>query len=1031
MKNSSSTLAIFTSAAVLYCIVVLWYVATSHDAGLRCLPANSSNAERFEEARGVEIRVSPPSGEDVVSRVGPSVGDGDMILPRQGDMLVEFYGRPIRSFVDFSWAHTALRNARIDSGGAMGSEHVVGRLSELLPKTSRLNLIEFPDNTRYVKIRFRRQNSDEIEQGWLKLRKYSSVRVGVTLLWFILQLAITLISLLAAWQRPFDQSLRLFCYLGGVTLVAFVGGDHWWVISGSLPLLIPFTVSAILLPAILLQFFLTYPVAKPWFNVSPAISRAAIYFIPIMMSLGTVTMILASWWFSQSWGEGPLASAMEQTLAQNSLLLMNLLQTVVLSYLTVSSLYFAASLLAMAESLLRARSFVERQQVQSILWAGMAAAVPVGYAMYLALFDPERFALGSSQGPMFLASLSFMLAYAIGIARFKLLLIDQVLSRGMWYFVLSAGLGIFFSAIVGVGSIVLHSQNASLFGQPVPMVVVLMLVVYVLLWLKDQLQRTIDREYFSEKYQLDRALLRMNRAVSNLWERDAVAGNLLGSCCEVLRVEQAALYLWMADRSRFVLVAAVGWPEVPASVPGNVEQLKLLGPGSSIQRIPSGDSGEQILVRSMNAELITGLDVDGEVGGIVALGSKPSGAAFTAEDVAFLAAMGRITGVALHCAKVHEDVSRLNEDLQRKIEKIDDQDRRIALLQSMVDSLSAPQRALGTGLADLQRSAIKGNGPAITQVLESVKKIAVSEASVLVRGESGTGKELLARTIHENSSRKNGPLVAVHCAALSSQLLESELFGHVKGAFTDAREDKQGRFAMASGGTLFLDEIGDISLDVQIKLLRVLQERTFEPVGSSTPVSVDVRLIAATHQNLERLIAEGKFREDLYYRLNVISVTLPPLRDRQEDLFELSMYFLTKAAERAGKSISYVDEVALEAMAAYHWPGNIRELQNVIERAVVLCEGRQITVADLPHSVAQATFLSQSAVVVDPTLSRPRIGQQFSSSTASRVVVGSETERQQLVAALQRCNGNKAEAARLLGIPRSTFFSKLRRHGLG
>ena len=393
--------------------------------------------------------------------------------------------------------------------------------------------------------------------------------------------------------------------------------------------------------------------------------------------------------------------------------------------------------------------------------------------------------------------------------------------------------------------------------------------------------------------------------------------------------------------------------------------------------------------------------------------------------------MGRITGVALHCAKVHEDVSRLNEDLLRKIEKIGEQDRRISMLQNMVDSLSGPQRALAAPASDLQRSTIKGNGPAITQVLETVKKVAASDASVLVRGESGTGKELLARTIHDNSSRKAGPLVAVHCAALSSQLLESELFGHVKGAFTDAREDKQGRFAMASGGTLFLDEIGDISLDVQIKLLRVLQERTFEPVGSSTPISVDVRVIAATHQNLERLIAEGKFREDLYYRLNVISVTLPPLRDRKEDLIELALHFLLKAAERAGKPITYIDEIALEAMAAYHWPGNIRELQNVIERAVVMCEGRQITIGDLPHAVAQATFNPVSTAEPASAETRPRTPRALAEATVSRTVIGSDTERQQLVAALQRCSGNKAEAARLLGIPRSTFFSKLRRHGLG
>ena len=1011
MRNSSSTLAIFTSAAVLYCIVVLWYVATSWDIGLRCLPANDG------EIQGVEIRVVTAAG------VGTP--------PRPDDVLVEFHGRPIRSFVDFAWAHAALRNAQIDPGGMLGSEQDVGTLSESLGATSKLTLVQRPDGDRYVKVRFRRKGTESTLHGWQKLERQSSIRIGVTLLWFVLQLAITLVSVLAAWQRPFDQSLRLFCYLGGVTLVAFVGGNHWWVISGSLWLMIPFAVSAILLPPILLHFFLTYPISKPWLSRSPQMVLGAIYFAPTLMALGTVLMILASRWLSRSWGEGPLAMALEQTISRGSALLMSLLQTVILSYLTLSLLYFTGSLVSMGESLVRARSLVERQQVQSILWAGIAASIPVGYSMYIALFSPAQFVLGASQGPMFLASLSFMLAYAIGIARYKLLLIEQVLSRGMWYFVLSAGLGIFFSAVVGVGSVVIHTQNASLLGPTVPMVVVLMLVVYVLLWIKDGLQRSIDREFFSEKYQIDRALLRMNRAVSNLWERDAVAGNLLGSCCEVLSVQQAALYLWTPDRSRFVLAAAVGWQEVPASIPGNEEQLKMLGPGSSIQRVPSGESGEQVLVRAMNAELITGLEVDGEIAGFVALGPKPSGAAFTAEDVTFLAAMGRITGVALHCVKVHEDVSRLNEDLRRKAEKIGEQDRRISMLQSVVDSLSAPQRALAAPASDLQRSKIRGNGPAITQVLETVKKVAVSEASVLVRGESGTGKELLAHTIHDNSPRKAGPLVAVHCAALSSHLLESELFGHVKGAFTDAREDKQGRFAMASGGTLFLDEIGDISLDVQIKLLRVLQERRFEPVGSSTSISVDVRLIAATHQNLERLIAEGKFREDLYYRLNVISVTLPPLRERKEDLFELALYFLGLAAERAGKPITYIDEVALEAMSAYHWPGNIRELQNVIERAVVLCEGRQITIADLPHAVAQATFNPASTTGQDSGEARSRSTRLLAEAAVSRTVIGSDSERQQLVSALARCNGNKAEAARLLGIPRSTFFSKLRRHGLG
>ncbi|MBT4864378.1 MAG: sigma-54 factor interaction domain-containing protein, partial [Planctomycetaceae bacterium] len=192
--------------------------------------------------------------------------------------------------------------------------------------------------------------------------------------------------------------------------------------------------------------------------------------------------------------------------------------------------------------------------------------------------------------------------------------------------------------------------------------------------------------------------------------------------------------------------------------------------------------------------------------------------------------------------------------------------------------------------------AIKGESPAIRGVLETVRKVAVSESSVLIRGESGTGKELLARVLHENSARRSGPMVPVHCASLSPTLLESELFGHAKGAFTGAHRDKVGRFESADGGTLFLDEIGDLSLETQIKLLRVLQERCFEPVGSSRTTHVDARLITATHQDLEQLIERGLFREDFYYRLNVISLTVPALRDRVDDVFELALHFLKRAS---------------------------------------------------------------------------------------------------------------------------------------
>jgi transcriptional regulator with PAS, ATPase and Fis domain len=310
-----------------------------------------------------------------------------------------------------------------------------------------------------------------------------------------------------------------------------------------------------------------------------------------------------------------------------------------------------------------------------------------------------------------------------------------------------------------------------------------------------------------------------------------------------------------------------------------------------------------------------------------------------------------------------------------------------------------------------------------------------SQSSVLIRGESGTGKELLATALHENSPRSSAPMVSVHCGALSAGLLESELFGHAKGSFTGAHRDKIGRFEMASGGSLFLDEIGDISLETQIKLLRVLQEREFEPVGGTRTIEVDVRLIAATHQNLEKLIAEGKFREDLFYRLNVISITLPPLRERVDDIIELALYFLNRAAERAGKRITHLEDGVIEALKLHSWPGNIRELENAIERSVVMAEGPEITLPDLPADIVTSAARPLHVIETKPLLAQTARPEASGHRDREPVAVdgfpaGFPGERQALVNALAQARGNKAEAARALGIPRSTFFSRLKKLGL-
>jgi DNA-binding NtrC family response regulator len=323
------------------------------------------------------------------------------------------------------------------------------------------------------------------------------------------------------------------------------------------------------------------------------------------------------------------------------------------------------------------------------------------------------------------------------------------------------------------------------------------------------------------------------------------------------------------------------------------------------------------------------------------------------------------------------------------------------------------------------------------------RKVAASSSAVLIRGESGTGKELLAEAIHAASPRAARPFVKVHCAALAQNLLESEIFGHVKGAFTGADRDRVGRFEQANGGTLFLDEIGDINLEVQTKLLRVLQQMSFERVGSSQPITVDVRILAATHQDLEAMIRTGRFREDLYYRINVFSLRTPPLRERREDIFELAVHFLGRHAERIGKAVSHLDEEALEALVAHDWPGNIRELENAIERAVVLADGPAITRDDLPAEVRQPSPPRRRARAGTAAASARGTGTGASSwngsadaDTASASAEESWDaefvgfERQRLLDALAGAQGNKSEAARLLGMPRSTLCSKLEKHGL-
>jgi transcriptional regulator with GAF, ATPase, and Fis domain len=357
--------------------------------------------------------------------------------------------------------------------------------------------------------------------------------------------------------------------------------------------------------------------------------------------------------------------------------------------------------------------------------------------------------------------------------------------------------------------------------------------------------------------------------------------------------------------------------------------------------------------------------------------------AFAGEDLKFLTTVSHLAAASIENARMFASAREENEELRGRL---------------------------------LEKVRIVGSGRRMREVLETCAKVAPADSTVFLQGETGTGKELIARTLHERSGRQKGPFTAVNCAAVPEGLLESELFGHEKGAFTGAHRRQIGRFEAAHGGTLFLDEVGEIPVALQGKMLRALEEKKFERLGGLEPVSVDVRIVAATNRDLAAAVRAGAFREDLYYRLAVVPITIPPLRERIEDLEELIAFFFEEFNRSVGKSVRGFSPEALAALKAYSWPGNVRELKNLVERVVVLSEGETAGLDALPPQVFEDGLRGKVRALAEETLSLPR--------------VVAEAEKLCIEKALRRAGGKKIEAARLLEISRPTLDKKLKAYGI-
>ena len=428
----------------------------------------------------------------------------------------------------------------------------------------------------------------------------------------------------------------------------------------------------------------------------------------------------------------------------------------------------------------------------------------------------------------------------------------------------------------------------------------------------------------------------------------------------------------------------------------------LQGEGYAAETAASGEAALKMLGRSRFDLVITDLNLTGMTG--LQLLSE-----IVVEDPTIAVIM--ITGYP----SIQSAVEATRKGVYQYLEKPVDRDTLLAVVEEIFQRLATLKRT------------ILGDSPATKALMRMILKVAPSAHTVLILGESGTGKELVAREIHQHSPRRDRPFLAVNCAALTETLLESELFGHEKGAFTDAHQMKRGLFERAHQSTLFLDEIGDTSLGMQAKILRVLQEREFLRVGGTEPLKTDVRIISATNRHLEQCVKEGKFREDLYYRLNVIPIVCPPLRERGDDIDILAHHFMRKAALVAGRRVEGISAEALQALRSYAWPGNIRQLEWAMERAVVLGENDRVDLPDLPPEILQA---APSTSVPPASTAVP--ARRAEAAPPPIITEGSweEHEKAKIMEALQRSSGNITRAAQLLGMTFRTLQYRLEKFGI-
>ncbi|HJZ86948.1 MAG TPA: sigma 54-interacting transcriptional regulator [Polyangia bacterium] len=745
----------------------------------------------------------------------------------------------------------------------------------------------------------------------------------------------------------------------------------------------------------LLHLFLRFPTPKPFLAARPR--RALWIYLPkLAVSLLTALAFLLLW-------HDPSAVHMARTLALGHLVA------------GLDVVYALCGIAAMVHSFVTTGEQM-RKQAQWLVYGLFVSSALGGVLFLLRSHTPFYSAVFSANDALVLCYGILACSMAFAFVEFGLLDVDRIVNRSLVYVLVSCGVAVAYLGAAGVLGVLLGRVLAS--DSQVVTVVATVVASALFFPLRRVVQANVDRVFFRERWRYAQTIRELAGELVTILDLDRVLKRLL----------DAALRDVGASHGAVVLANEAGEPELVArGGQGPVPDLRPVGPlaGTLLARIRQRAHRGLVALRvhhqgtelervfeALGARTLVFLVAQGEPLGLLALGPKRGGLV-TRDDIELFEALAPQAAIAVRNARAYRQIERLSRDLGAKHAEI------MRLQARLADENLYLREALrgATGAGELV-----GEAPAWKAALETARRVAPTDTTVLVLGESGTGKELVARLIHDLSPRRSErPLVVVNCAAIPEALIESELLGHEKGAFTGASARRRGRFELADGGTIFLDEIGELPLAMQAKLLRVLQERELQRIGGAETIKVDVRVLAATNRDLEAAVRAGRFREDLYYRLAVVLLRLPPLRDRREDVPRLAAHFIGKFARRAGKGVVGLSEAAVARLLAYRWPGNVRELANVIERAVALAQGRvldaEVTLGPFePTSPTPTASASTSASTSPPAL-------QFHEAV-------DEARRKIIADVLAKTGGNRAEAARILGLQRTYLYRLEKQLGL-